>query len=194
MRFSSSLLGFASLLATVASSPIALPDAALVTETPINGSYHTGGLKRWSGPSSEAPEKRASPIWTTGDVDNGGAGVVIHNAGTQAFRYYVYANSQDTSPYKYTQVAAGGSVYLSVYAGFQGRITRGNDAMNLKGVANLLGSWFEFSLQGSVMWADVSLIKGCDGAISIKNTDGQNLKRGFSNDIFPNAPNAAFQQ
>lgn len=161
------LAGLAALLTTVLASPIA-STAPSPRDTPslsadANGTYHTGGLQRWAGPYDDtfADSRRASPIWTTGDVDNGGIGIQIHNVGTQAFRYYVYANSQDSSPYKYTEVPADGVVFLSVYAGFQGRLTRGNDAMNLAGVPQLLGSWFEFSLDASgVMWADVSLIKG----------------------------------
>ena len=66
--------------------------------------------------------------------------------------------------------------------------------MNLGGRANLLGTWFDFNVKNGVMWADVSLIKGCDGSVTFANLDGQGIHKGFANDVFPNAPNAAFQQ
>lgn len=160
------MFGLAALLSTCLASPIASPTSAPRDDgeifTDVNGTYHTGGLKRWAGPYDDTfVTRRANPIWTTGDVDNGGFGIQIHNVGTQTFRYYMYANGQDSSPYKYTEVAPDGVVFLSVPALFEGRLTRGNDAMNLAGVPNLLGSWFEFNVDKyNVMWGDVSLIKG----------------------------------
>jgi len=73
-------------------------------------------------------------------------------------------------------------------------MSRGDDQMNLIGQPNLLGSWFEFNrdqTNGGV-WADVSLIRGCDGAMFIRATDGSNAWAGFLQDIISGAPGGAF--
>jgi len=201
MHFTTTLMSIAGLLvAGSTASPIKTRAAS------TNGTYSTGGLQRWAGPYADTfltktnatvLAKRADPIFTWGDEDDGGIGVIVQNSGNAWDGFYMYANGADSSPYKYTWIAAGDSVFLSVPSGFQGRITRGTDAMNLGGVPNLLGSWFEFSMDPIVpttMWADVSLIKGCDGPLTIANTDGQNLKRGFSQDIVDDGPTGAYQQ
>lgn len=182
----------ASLLAMATASPISTRQI----ETSTNGTYHTGDLQRWSGPSSNTVTKRDSPIFTYGDEDDGGLGVTITNAGSDWAGFYMYANSEDTSPYKYTWIENGNTVFISVPADFQGRITRGTDELNLAGSAQLLGTWFEFSIDPgtTTMWADVSLIKGCDGAVTIANTDGQGLSLGFTQDIVSDGPAGAYQQ
>jgi len=38
-------------------------------------------------------------------------------------------------------------VFITLPSNFQGRMTRGTDALNLNGSPNLLGTWFEFNWQ-----------------------------------------------
>lgn len=44
------------------------------------------------------------------------------------------------------------------------------------------------------MWADVSLIKGCDGAATVEAADGSQIMKGFTQDIYPGAPAAYVQK
>lgn len=68
-----------------------------------------------------------APSFTWGDEDDGGIGVAITNADTAWRAFYFYYNACDFVPYKYVWVSPGGTVFVSLPAMFQGRITRGTD-------------------------------------------------------------------
>lgn len=75
--------------------------------------------KRWACASS--------PTFTWGDADNGGVGVTISNADFDWRAFYIYQNLCDYVPLKYLWIAAQHTVFVSLPADFQGRITRGTD-------------------------------------------------------------------
>lgn len=136
-----------------------------------------------------------SATFTWGDDDSGGQGLLITNGGSDYYGFYIYANSCDYIPYKYIWIAGGSTEFVSLYAGFQGRVTRGTDAMNLAGSPQLLGTWFEISWDSNgAIWGDVSLIRGCDGGVLIWSTDGSGSWKGFTQDILANAPSGAWAQ
>lgn len=65
---------------------------------------------------------------------------------------------------------------------------------NLDGVPRPLGTWFEFSLDNqSWIWGDVSLIRGCDGAVLMWALDGSGAWKGFTQWILDGAPAGAYQ-
>ena len=203
------IFALAGLLATTSAMPTAepaiidvraeTPDIASITSVDPSSftSYKVGGLLRHASPENDNQLARrdcaTSAILTWGDDDTGGEGILITNGGTEYYGFYVYANSCDSVPYKYIWIAGGATEFISLYAGFQGRITRGTDAMNLAGVPQLLGTWFEFSWDGAgVIWGDVSLIRGCDGGVLMWSTDGSGAWKGFTQDILANAPVGAW--
>lgn len=90
-------------------------------------------------------------------------------------------------------INAGETEYVSLPAGFQGRMTRGQDAYNLDGTPQLLATWFEFSFDtNNVIWADVSLIRGCDGGALIWSLDNSGGWKGFTQWILDGAPEGAY--
>ncbi|KAI1455807.1 hypothetical protein F4805DRAFT_260657 [Annulohypoxylon moriforme] len=115
------------------------------------------------------------------ETDTGGAGLSITNADSETRSYFVYENGCDTMPSKYISVDAGATKFLSLPSGFQGRVVRGTTDVNLDGSAHTLGTWVEIGLDASgTGWADVSLIRGMDGAVTIAATDGTGATTGFS--------------
>ncbi|KAI0377659.1 hypothetical protein F5Y04DRAFT_284727 [Hypomontagnella monticulosa] len=124
------------------------------------------------------------------DADTGGPGVQLHNADGSAHSYFVYANSCDAIPLKYTSIAGGASKFIALPAGFQGRIVRGSEAVNLDGRPHLLGTWLEITLDNPGSgWSDVSLIRGCDGAVTVAAWDGSGVSTGFQDQgILDEAP------
>ena len=173
------------------------PNIASITgvEPSTFTSYKQGGLSRYNDGQLVRRDCATSAILTWGDDDTGGAGLLITNGGTDYYGYYIYANSCDYIPYKYIWIAGGATEFVSLYAGFQGRITRGTDAINLAGIPQLLGTWFEFSWDASgVIWGDVSLIRGCDGGVLMWSTDGSGAWKGFTQDILSNAPVGAWAE
>lgn len=203
--FGSTAFVFASLLAatwaTPNPSPAAIkvradsPDLAAVTAVDPSTftSYHTGGLLRHDDNQLVRRACAKGAIYTTGDNDNGGAGVLITNGATDYRGFYIYANSCDSIPYKYIWIPGGATKFVSLYSRFEGRITRGTDALNLAGVPQLLGTWFEFNWDAQgVIWGDVSLIRGCDGAVLMWSTDGSGAWKGFLQDVLAGAPGNAF--
>lgn len=57
-----------------------------------------------------------------------------------------------------------------------------------------LGTWFEFALdKNSWIWGDVSLIRGCDGAVLMWALDDSGAWKGFTQWILDGAPVGAYQ-
>lgn len=72
-------------------------------------------------------------------------------------------------------------------------MTRGQDAYNLDGSTQMLATWFEFSFDSANwMWADVSLIRGCDGGALIWSLDTSGGWKGFTQWILDGAPEGAY--
>ncbi|KAH8785007.1 hypothetical protein F5883DRAFT_598421 [Diaporthe sp. PMI_573] len=131
----------------------------------------------------------SSPTFTWGDADNGGVGVTITNADLDWRAFYVYQNLCDYVPLKYLWIAAQHTVFVSLPADFQGRITRGTDEWNLGGVPRPLGTWLELAVDNrSWIWGDVSLIRGCDGPVLMWALDGSGAWKGFTQNIVDGAP------
>lgn len=208
--FKSSII-FAALLAAVSAVPtkqVRQTDAGLASAnisaiTSVSQSsfqsYQTGGLIRGTGSNGTSSlTKRytcaTTPILTWGDDNDGGFGVTIENADTDWAGFYVYYNSCDDIPYKYIWVDAGATEFLSLPSDFQGRITRGVDAYNLDGDAQLLATWLELTVDGTLMYGDVSLIRGCDGATLMWSLDDSGAWKGFTQDILEGAPIDAYAE
>lgn len=199
---------------------IATPDIDAIKAVPTTSftSYSVGNLVRGSHVASTTDTKRWTcdtvPIFTWGDADNGGLGITITNADTDWRGFYIYYNNVsnyalepshtinspthaplqcDNYPYKYIWINAGETEFVSLPAGFQGRMTRGQDAYNLDGSTQLLATWFEFSFDAANwMWADVSLIRGCDGGALIWSLDNSGGWKGFTQWILDGAPSGAY--
>jgi hypothetical protein len=136
-----------------------------------------------------------SAIFTFGDADNGGKGIIITNGGSGWYGFYIYHNSCDSVPYKYIWIDAGQTQFVSLPDLFEGRITRGNDQINLAGRPQLLGTWFEFSFdRNGAIWGDVSLIRGTDEGVLMWSTDGSGAWKGFTHDVMSMAPSGAWAQ
>ncbi|KAK6075049.1 hypothetical protein SCUP234_07520 [Seiridium cupressi] len=177
----------------------AAPDiSAIVSVDPSSfPSYQTGSLERQDISNDTSVEKRwtcsSSPTFTWGDSDNGGKGVLITNADSDWRGFYFYYNNCDNVPYKYVWVKAGDTQFVSLPADFQGRVTRGVDAYNLNGSPQMLASWFEISFDSNGWgWADLSLIRGCDGSVLLWSTDGSGGWKGFTQWILDGAPTGAY--
>ncbi|KAH8649237.1 hypothetical protein BX600DRAFT_442499 [Xylariales sp. PMI_506] len=161
--------------------------------------YQTGNLQRASVANNASSLRKrdcaVTPIFTFGDTDYDGAGVDIGNGGTEPAFLYFYENWCDTVPYKYTVVEPGTFAFFDLPSDFQGRITRGSDAYNLQGEAQLLGTWIEFSWDANNwVWADISVIRGNDGGAVVLSTDGSNVYRGFTSDVVATAPSDVLAQ
>jgi hypothetical protein len=207
-----SLTTIASFLAATAAAMPGLPRPLSNRQTPatpdvdsIKGvdpsaftSYQTGGLQRASLSDTSLTKRwtcSSSSILTWGDNDNGGIGVEITNAATEYAGFYFYYNNCDEVPYKYVWIAAGATEFVSLPSDFQGRVTRGVDAYNLNGHTQNLATWFEISFDSAGwMWADISLIRGCDGSALIWSTDGSGAWKGFTQWILDGAPTGAYDE
>lgn len=199
------------------------PDIAAIISVPPSSfvSYAQGNLIRDNlltsltgaqSPAAATLEKRwvcvSSPSFTWGDADNGGVGVTITNADFEWRAFYVYQNLCDYIPLKYLWIAPQHTVFVSLPADFQGRITRGTDEVwqaptphymshfltisiqwNLGGVPRPLGTWLELAVDNrSRIWGDVSLIRGCDGPALMWALDGSGAWKGFTQNIIDGAP------
>lgn len=158
-------------------------------------SYHTGGLVRQNVTQDSQLSKRwdcsTTPILTWGDQDNGGPGITIDNDANDWRGFYFYHNSCDSIPWKYIWIAGKTTQFVSIPFGWEGRVQRGVDSSMLNGQPQLLGSWLEISWdQNNVAWADVSLIRGCDGGILVWSPDGS--WKGFTQWILDGAPTGAY--
>ncbi|RYO83383.1 hypothetical protein DL766_010607 [Monosporascus sp. MC13-8B] len=124
-----------------------------------------------------------------------GPGIKLMNHDDEVRSFYFYWNSCDSIPYAYLSMPARGSRFVSLPAGFQGRVTRGTDETHLSGQPQLLGTWVELSFPAGDDrggWGDVSLIRGCDGAATVRALDGSGLFRGFENWVLDGAPREAY--
>ncbi|KAI2469817.1 hypothetical protein F4781DRAFT_206300 [Annulohypoxylon bovei var. microspora] len=153
-------------------------------------------------PSHRAPRALAArsncsaqAVDATGATDTGGAGLNITNGDSESRSYFVYENGCDSMPSKYVTVDAGATAFLALPASFQGRVVRGTADVNLDGQPHSLGTWLEIGLDASgTGWADVSLIRGCDGAVSIAAGDGTGATTGFSdNSVINDATDAILE-
>ncbi|KIH87271.1 hypothetical protein SPBR_05226 [Sporothrix brasiliensis 5110] len=183
------------------------PDIAAITANTTLPKHSHVGLQRDQPKGTTASSSRlgrrddyckthacvASPTLTWGDADNGGKGIHITNAGSDWRGFYIFQNCCDLVPYKYIWIAAGETQFVTLPGDFQGRIQRGVDSTMLSGQSNLLGTWFEFSWDANgAGWADISLIRGCDGAALIWDTDNGNEWMGFTQWILDGAPTGAY--
>ncbi|KAN0104877.1 hypothetical protein V8E51_010622 [Hyaloscypha variabilis] len=200
------------ILGFFAAAKAELPDIAAITSVDPSSfpSYQTGGLIRQgsnvsnlvtrqdcpNGQSGDGNCCATAPILTWGDAYSGGPGISIANGSPDTYYgFYIYENSCDSIPYKYIWIAGGATEYITLPSNFAGRITRGTDAMNLAGVPNLLGTWFEFNWQpDGWIWGDISLIRGCDQGVLLWTTDGSGAWKGFTQDILANAPVGAWAE
>ncbi|KAK8081117.1 hypothetical protein PG997_008935 [Apiospora hydei] len=136
------------------------------------------------------------PRKTAGDADQGGLGLALENADKQPRSYFVYSNGCDTMPYiEVAGVPAGKTVFVSLPARFQGRVQRGTHEVHVartKGDDTSLGTWLELGYDADgKSYGDVSLIRGCDGAVSLRTTDGTGVATGFSAPCMQGAPAGA---
>ncbi|KAK9778911.1 hypothetical protein SCAR479_04147 [Seiridium cardinale] len=203
MFFSLSTIAMLAITATSMPTPpsnqsVTSPEITNTTaaDPPSFPSYRQSGLHRQGGSNSTIGKRwtcNTSATQTSGDSDSGGVGVTINNADSASRGYYIYHNDCDTVPYKYIWVDAGETKFVSLPSAFQGRITRGTDEYNLAGSAQWLGTWFEIGLDSDgTGYADVSLIRGCDGAVSISSLDGTGVSIGFTQWILDGAPSGAY--
>ncbi|KAK0669210.1 hypothetical protein QBC41DRAFT_392237 [Cercophora samala] len=123
----------------------------------------------------------------------------------QKHYFFLYENARDETPWKYTLLHPGETVFISVCPTFSGRIVRGSLVENLDGTAkHNLGTWVEvaWELQENATapnstaiatrsWGDVSLLEGCDGGVVMLATDGSDVVTGFSRNIVKAAPEGA---
>jgi hypothetical protein len=206
-----SLLSLAGLLAAASALPASTgdappsqagPDISAITSVPQSSfkSYHQGGLHRGAGNTTSTGggiTKRwtcsTTPTFTWGETDNGGKGITITNADSDWRGFYIYHNSCDDVPWKYIWIAAGQTQFVSVPDLFEGRIVRGVDSSMLSGRAQPLASWYEISWDKyGVGWADVSLIRGCDGGVLTWSLDNSGAWKGFTQWILDGAPSGAY--
>lgn len=160
-------------------------DAMPHADSVNNGTTAATLAKRW--------DCSGQATFTWGDADNGQRGIQITNDGPDWRGFYIYHNNCDAVPYKYVWIASKATQFVAVPDGFEGRITRGVDAWNLKGTPQTLATWFEFSIDiYGVMWGDVSLIRGCDGAALMWSLDGSGGWKGFTQWIMDGAPIEAY--
>ncbi|XXH02896.1 hypothetical protein Hte_009284 [Hypoxylon texense] len=171
------------LLATAAALPTGVPSGL--------ASQHAGDLAARGGCATKAEQVQA------GSASASGRGVQLKNGDGQSRSFFVYANSCDYVPLKYVTLGAGQSAFVPLPQGFQGRVVRGTTKVNLDGQPHLLGTWLEIGLDGSGSgkgYADVSLIRGCDGAVSVAAMDGTGASTGFSDSsILDDAPSDALE-
>ncbi|RYP62179.1 hypothetical protein DL769_007420 [Monosporascus sp. CRB-8-3] len=124
-----------------------------------------------------------------------GPGIKLTNRDDEERSFYFYWNSCDSIPYAHLSMPARGSRFVSLPAGFQGRATRGTDETHLNGQPQLLGTWVEFSFpvgDDYGGWGDVSLIRGCDGAATVRALDGSGPLKGFEHWVLDGAPQEAY--
>ncbi|KAH8645511.1 hypothetical protein BX600DRAFT_519523 [Xylariales sp. PMI_506] len=139
------------------------------------------------------------PIYTWGDVDTGGPGVVLVNYDPlphepiNGTMFFLYESNHDYVPYKYIALAPYESAFIQLCPTFEGRIVRGS-SINLDGQKHLLGTWAEINWFNGISWGDISLLEGNDGPVIIQSLDGINKIKGFVVDVITNAPPGTLAQ
>ena len=137
--------------------------------------------------------KTATFIPYDGNSNSGGPGVELTNADSEERSFYFYENSCDDVPFQYISLPPQATQFVSLAPGFQGRITRGTDEFNLQGRSQWLGTWVELTVTpDGQAWGDVSLIRGCDGAVTMKALDGSEKRLGFEDWLLDGAPEDAY--
>lgn len=186
-----SVFTFASLLAIGAALPAA-EDGSIAVTSPryLSVDVEVSSVCYPSG-AAGCPSKAQK---LTGDIDDGKRiGLVVNNKDKVARSFFVYKNNCDCVPVKYITIPAQDHRFISFTSDFKGRIVRGTEAVNLDGKSHNLGTWMEFSWDADGKgWADVSLIKGCDGAVDFVAIDGIGAGAGFNDDVLTGAPNGAY--
>ncbi|KAI0853395.1 hypothetical protein F5Y00DRAFT_100941 [Daldinia vernicosa] len=163
------------------STAVALPSGI------IRSSHISGGLTRRVTCATQASD-------ATNDGDQGGAGIQLSNRGNGTRSFFVYENSCDSIPLKYVNVTAGETKFVALPSLFQGRIVRGSE-VNLDGQPHTLGTWLEIGLDGTGKgYGDISLIRGCDGPVTLAANDGTNVTTGFDDlTVLADAPEDIFE-
>ncbi|EFX05554.1 hypothetical protein CMQ_3623 [Grosmannia clavigera kw1407] len=163
-----------------------MPDIAAITANQTVPKYSYNGLKRYHPGNSSLVGRSSycdkscptSATLTWGETDSGGKGIFITNAASDWRGFYIYQNCCDDVP---------------LPSDFEGRVQRGVDSTMLDGSSQILGTWFEFSWDSSGnAWGDVSLIRGCDGAVLIWDKDNGDSWMGFTQWILTGAPTGAY--
>ncbi|KAI1413137.1 hypothetical protein F5Y13DRAFT_31472 [Hypoxylon sp. FL1857] len=134
-------------------------------------------------PGKLAPRDCATQAEKIDGTDTNGRGVELHNADSETRSFFMYENSCDTMPSQYVTISAGGKAFMPFHATFEGRVVRGTEEFNLDGKSHRLGTWLEMSLdKDGNGWGDVSLIRGCDGPVTIEALDPTGVSRGFTDE------------
>ena len=141
--------------------------------------------------------KKNTAIFTTGDPDEQGPGLILENNSTQTMTYYMYENQANgdgwgvpnfDSPYKYITMPPSLIAYVYLPTSFKGRVQRGTD---------LPATWVEYQISAdndNCAHGDISLEQGYDGAATISaDGDDNDDTNGFEVDLFNGAPEAAYQ-
>ncbi|KAI8965319.1 hypothetical protein F5Y11DRAFT_362312 [Daldinia sp. FL1419] len=163
----------------------------------INPSHRWSNISRGTNdPQIFCHDESQPPIYTAGDEDSGGPGVLVSNRDPRSHgvangtMFFFYESNHDFVPYKYTTLPPWSSAFIAVCPTFRGRIVRG-DATNLDRRKHLLGTWAEINWHANgsrTAWGDISLLQGNDGAATIQSLDGLDRIKGFTMDILSNAP------
>ncbi|KAL8807158.1 MAG: hypothetical protein Q9182_000840 [Xanthomendoza sp. 2 TL-2023] len=123
---------------------------------------------------------------------DGRVGIDLHNNSNKACTYYFYDNYWNGNgtaganfdhPLKNQHLAPHTSHFVPLPASFKGRVQRGQ---------LIPATWVEFQCEASndhFAHGDISLQQGCDGAATIKGTEG--TVGGFVKDIITHAPKEA---
>ena len=122
-----------------------------------------------------------------------GPGIVLTNKSGKKESYAFYDNYWNGNgtaganfdhPHPIVDLQAGESKWISLPKTFKGRVQRGE---------HLPATWAEFQVAADdgKAWGDISLQQGCDGAATIRPTDGGKAVGGFTEDICSHAPEDA---
>jgi len=125
-----------------------------------------------------------------------GPGILLTNKSSEQQEYNFYDNfwnrdgtagANFDKPSNPTTLQPGETTFVGLPETFKGRVQRGTQ---------LPATWVEFQISASDdggAHGDISLEQGCDGAATIRATDGSDWTNGFSHDVLSDAPEAAIQ-
>ena len=122
-----------------------------------------------------------------------GPGIILTNKSKKKEHYAFYNNlwngdgkagANFDHPDPQVTLEAGESKWIGLSEKFKGRVQRGTE---------IPATWAEFQVAADdgKAWGDISLQQGCDGAATIKPTDGGHTVGGFTEDIVKDAPATA---